>query len=161
MNRAGWVALLLLTPSISFGQYMTPTPSPSPTPTVTPPPTFELTIPSAAVPATGVSITTGCSQVLGDVNGDGLVNILDAFYLINFVFATGPHPVRRTCAVTNHVEIDFNDVIPPYRLWICSQPGVCRAVNVLSTTTPVSPAPPKAKKSKRHRKVSHTKGKVQ
>jgi hypothetical protein len=29
----------------------------------------------------------------GDVNGDGLVNVLDVFYLINYLFAGGPTPI--------------------------------------------------------------------
>jgi hypothetical protein len=29
----------------------------------------------------------------GDVNGDGIVDISDVFYLINFLFAGGPAPV--------------------------------------------------------------------
>ena len=31
----------------------------------------------------------------GDANGDGAVGPADVFYLINFLFAAGPPPVRR------------------------------------------------------------------
>jgi len=33
------------------------------------------------------------SNLHGDVNGDGAVNVLDVFYLINFLFAGGPGPI--------------------------------------------------------------------
>jgi hypothetical protein len=33
-----------------------------------------------------------CSVVAGDANGDRVVNVVDVFYLINFLFASGPTP---------------------------------------------------------------------
>ena len=33
-----------------------------------------------------------CSVAVGDVNGDHAVDVLDVFYLINFLFAGGPAP---------------------------------------------------------------------
>jgi hypothetical protein len=33
------------------------------------------------------------SVLSGDVNGDGVVNVSDVFYLINYLFAAGPAPV--------------------------------------------------------------------
>jgi len=32
-------------------------------------------------------------RIAGDVNGDGVVNVSDVFYLINFLFAGGPAPL--------------------------------------------------------------------
>jgi predicted outer membrane repeat protein len=45
----------------------------------------------------------------GDVNGDGLVNVTDVFYLINFLFAGGPIPLGRGDVNGDNV-IDVADV---------------------------------------------------
>lgn len=42
------------------------------------------------------STTVACpapTYLIGDVNGDGVVNVSDVFYLINFLFAGGPAPI--------------------------------------------------------------------
>jgi parallel beta-helix repeat protein len=45
----------------------------------------------------------------GDVNGDGVVDVADVFYLINFLFAGGPVPKGRA-NVNGDPAIDVNDV---------------------------------------------------
>ncbi|HPS79899.1 MAG TPA: SUMF1/EgtB/PvdO family nonheme iron enzyme, partial [Thermoanaerobaculaceae bacterium] len=46
-----------------------------------------------ANPANNVASAEVLVGLLGDVNGDGAVNVQDVFYLINYLFAGGPPPV--------------------------------------------------------------------
>ena len=34
-------------------------------------------------------------EPIGDANGDGIVNVADVFYLVNYLFAAGPVPLGR------------------------------------------------------------------
>ncbi len=45
----------------------------------------------------------------GDVNGDGTIDVLDIFYLINFLFAGGPVPVGAS-DVNGDGAIDVLDI---------------------------------------------------
>jgi hypothetical protein len=45
----------------------------------------------------------------GDVNGDGMVDVADVFFLINFLFASGPLPVNEGDVNADGV-IDVADV---------------------------------------------------
>jgi hypothetical protein len=56
--------------------------------------------------ATGYLVCLG-----GDVNGDGLVNVADVFYLINYLFAGGPAPICPTSGnVSGDTTTDVSDV---------------------------------------------------
>ena len=48
-------------------------------------------------------------EPVGDANGDGSVNVLDVFYVINFLFAGGPSPIGRA-NVNGGSTIDVLDV---------------------------------------------------
>lgn len=51
------------------------------------------------------------TRTAGDVNGDGIVNVADVFYLINFLYAGGPAPVFsadfNADAVTNAADVVY------------------------------------------------------
>jgi large repetitive protein len=45
----------------------------------------------------------------GDANGDGVIDVLDVFWLINFLFAAGPEPLSE-CDVNGSASTDVADV---------------------------------------------------
>jgi hypothetical protein len=45
----------------------------------------------------------------GDANGDGLLDVADVFYVINFLFASGPQPLG-PADVTGDGHVDIADV---------------------------------------------------
>lgn len=49
-----------------------------------------------------LSIVPGPSCVCGDVNSDGIVNVGDPVYMINYIFKDGPTPVFLDCADVNY-----------------------------------------------------------
>ena len=60
---------------------------------------------------TGVcTIVLGTGGLRGDANADGIIDVLDVFYIVNYVFAHGPAPVS-TCAGDANADgvIDAND----------------------------------------------------
>jgi hypothetical protein len=59
----------------------------------------------------GLACDLGAVEVepIGDVNGDGVVNVADVFYLINFLFAGGPIPLGRA-NVNGDSAINVSDV---------------------------------------------------
>src|SRR5206468_308419 len=46
---------------------------------------------TSSITGTSGGITVG--GIHGDANGDGVVNVADVFYLINYLFTSGPPPV--------------------------------------------------------------------
>jgi hypothetical protein len=74
----------------------TPTPSSTPTATRTPTPTATATAtttPTITPTATPTPSAPCDGKPNGDANGDGVVDVSDVFYLINFLFAGGPAPI--------------------------------------------------------------------
>ena len=62
----------------------------------------------------------------GDANGDGIVNVTDVFYLINFLFAGGPLPKGRA-NVNADSSINVNDVFYLINYLFAGGPApVCR-----------------------------------
>jgi hypothetical protein len=59
----------------------------------------------------GSSCDLGATELepVGDVNGDGVVNVADVFYLVNYLFAGGPIPLGRA-NVNGGASIDVADV---------------------------------------------------
>jgi hypothetical protein len=53
------------------------------------------------------------NHIPGDVNGDAIVNVGDAIYLINYVFKSGPDPVPAVCAgdVNADSRVNVGDTI--------------------------------------------------
>jgi hypothetical protein len=78
----------------------TPTPTPIITPTRTPTPT-----PTPTVTPT----PTSCSCSIGDANGDCKIDVLDVFYLINYLFAGGARPICNSDVDNSH-KVDVADV---------------------------------------------------
>jgi hypothetical protein len=59
----------------------------------------------------GAKCDLGAVEVepVGDANGDGVVDLADVFYVINFLFAGGPVPLGRA-NVDGNASIDVADV---------------------------------------------------
>ncbi|HKC24908.1 MAG TPA: dockerin type I repeat-containing protein, partial [Thermoanaerobaculia bacterium] len=92
----------------------TPTITPTPTPTITPTPTRTPTATQTATPTatrtpTPTATPTCPTQVAGDVDGNGVVDVGDVFYLINYLFAGGPAPACHA-DVNADGHVDVNDV---------------------------------------------------
>ena len=76
----------------------TRTPGPSPTPTPTPRPT-----------STPTPTPSSCNCSTGDVNKDCKIDVGDVFYLVDYLFATGPRPACSGDVDSSH-KVDVNDV---------------------------------------------------
>jgi len=103
-----------LTPTPTATHTATPTLTPTPavthtpTPTLTPTPTVTRTATPTRTP-TPTATPTCPTQIAGDVDGNGTVDVNDVFYLINALFAGGPQPICHA-DVNADGHIDVNDV---------------------------------------------------
>jgi hypothetical protein len=71
-------------------------------------------------PITGMSLdlafvitNTGGQVLCGDVNGDGVVNVGDALYILNYLFKGGPAPIPSLCVgdVNNDDMVNVGDAL--------------------------------------------------
>jgi N-acetylneuraminic acid mutarotase len=92
------------TPTTTPTPNATNTPTPTATPTQTRTPTRT---PTATPTPTPTSVCT--TKPAGDVNADGSVDVSDVFYLINYLFASGPAPVCSGDVNADH-SVDISDV---------------------------------------------------
>jgi hypothetical protein len=60
-----------------------------------------------------VITSTGVPVLCGDVNNDGVVNVGDAIYILNYLFKSGPTPIPSLCVgdVNNDDAVNVGDAI--------------------------------------------------
>ena len=117
-------ATLTPTPTLTPTVALTPTPTRTPTVTPTSTPTRTPTATPTSTPTRTPTPTPTPILMRGDVNGDLKIDVNDAFYLINFLFASGPPPVNPSKAdVNNDKKTDVSDVFYLINYLFAGGPG--------------------------------------